>query len=95
MTTTVRMTQKERKERLQNYRRRQARILAYRFICWLENAVTEVRTASVGAPQRIKSALVDWFVAFVCLMLMFAVFFAAMGLMAVALDFWLSTYPGW
>lgn len=93
--THPRMTAKERKMRAQAQRRRKLARLLSIVLLHVERAVRYIQVASVDAPARIKSKMVDWFIAIICLMLMAAVFFAVSGLMALALDFWLSTYPYW
>ncbi len=98
MTTTiatinVRMSDKERKMRAQERRRKQMAHIFYMVVCYVERLVDRVKEASVDAPARIKEGVLSWVVAFICMMLMMAVFFASLGLMTMALDFWLSTHP--
>ncbi len=88
MTTLVRMTDGERKERIAMERSRRRRALLYAIVCWLEIQM-------VDAPKRIREAFVNLFTCTICLLLFAAVFFAALGLAQLALEFWASTYTGW
>lgn len=88
MTTTTRMTPRERKDFLSAERNRRARALVYAFLCWLELQM-------VDAPARIRRAVSDFVVCFICLCLMATLFFALLGLMDLALSFWLSMHFGY
>lgn len=75
---------KARRERQKAERARRFQMRLYRLICWLELL-----------PRRVGEATTTFFSCGIVLMLFAAAFFAAMGLLMMALSFWASYIPGW
>ena len=75
--------QKARRERQKAQRLYKFRLTLYRLFCWLELL-----------PRRIAEGTATVFTCFIVLVLMAAVFFAALGVLELALGFWASCIPG-
>lgn len=75
--------ERERARRRKFERSRAIKLFLYRLLCWLELL-----------PRRIAEATTTVFACFIVLMLFAAVFFAALGVLELALRFWASCIPG-
>ena len=92
VTKSTRMTNAQRRAYWRKRRIMKIRSVLYIFICWLQSIVPTVRTTVRRLPNKLARAAVQFCLIMIALVLLAAAFFAACGVLYMALKFWASCY---